>query len=355
MTYHLEKYKGSGSRHTCPKCGKSKCFTYYVDENGKPLDKSVGRCDHESGCGYHYPPREYFEEHPAENKPFTPCREWKPVLSAKSIDRPIDTIPEEYVSHSRSDDSHLAQYLLSFHSGDKEMENVTKRVLDMYRLGTTKSGDTIFWQIDKENRVRTGKIIPYNKENGHRIKEKGVNWVHSVLKKQGVVNTGWTLCQCLFGEHLLAEPAGKRKVVAVVESEKTAVVCAVQYPDCIWLATGGKSQLSIDKMKVLADRIVIFFPDADGYHEWEERTKAFTFCRSVKVSDLLERNATDSDKEAKIDIADLILREWERQKLLRENNPLGRQMRTLRMMVEKNPTLQSLIDSFGLVPVTDDG
>ena len=110
------------------------------------------------------------------------------------------------------------------------------------------------------NRIRGGKIIPYNKEDGHRIKDKGVNWVHSLLKKQGVFNQDWTLTQCLFGEHLLSLSANRDKVVAVVESEKTAIICSVQYPDCIWLATGGKSQLSIDKMRVLANRGIIFPP-----------------------------------------------------------------------------------------------
>lgn len=51
-----------------------------------------------------------------------------------------------------------------------------KRVLDDYRMGATRNGATIFWQIDRDNRVRGGKIIPYNKEGGHRIKDKGVNW-----------------------------------------------------------------------------------------------------------------------------------------------------------------------------------
>ena len=38
-------------------------FTYYVDESGTPLHPSVGRCNHESSCGYHYTPKEYFHDH----------------------------------------------------------------------------------------------------------------------------------------------------------------------------------------------------------------------------------------------------------------------------------------------------
>ncbi|MDA3621417.1 MULTISPECIES: PG0870-related protein [Bacteroides] len=51
----------------CSQCGRARCFTYYVNENGQPFDKSVGRCDHESGCGYHYPTKEYFKDNPDKN------------------------------------------------------------------------------------------------------------------------------------------------------------------------------------------------------------------------------------------------------------------------------------------------
>ncbi|MCS2517577.1 PG0870-related protein (plasmid) [Bacteroides thetaiotaomicron] len=61
---HYRSIKGTATRHTCPKCGDRHSFVYYVDENNVPLHPSVGRCNHESGCGYHYTPKEYFQEHP---------------------------------------------------------------------------------------------------------------------------------------------------------------------------------------------------------------------------------------------------------------------------------------------------
>ena len=62
--YHLQKYAGPASRHTCPGCGGKRCFTLYVDIQGQPLADNVGRCDHESGCNYHYTPGQYFKDHP---------------------------------------------------------------------------------------------------------------------------------------------------------------------------------------------------------------------------------------------------------------------------------------------------
>ena len=113
--------------------------------------------------------------------------------------------------------------------------------------------------------------------------------------------------------------------------------------------------MSVDKMKVLANRTVVFFPDVDGYHEWTECVKAFTFCRNAKVSDVLEQNATEADRLAKIDIADLVLREWQSLRRYHEDTPLARVRRMIQEMTERNPVLQTLIDTFGLVPVVDDG
>ena len=113
--------------------------------------------------------------------------------------------------------------------------------------------------------------------------------------------------------------------------------------------------MAVQKMKVLTNRTVIFFPDVDGYREWTECVKAFSFCHSIKVSDVLEQNATEVDRKKKIDIADLILRDWQSLRQYREDTPLARAQRMIREMTERNPALQMLIDTLGLVPVVDDG
>ena len=66
--YLLQKYAGISSRHTCPACERPRCFTLYIDDNGNALHPTVGRCDHESSCGYHRTPRQYFHDHP-EHRP----------------------------------------------------------------------------------------------------------------------------------------------------------------------------------------------------------------------------------------------------------------------------------------------
>ncbi|MBD3864658.1 toprim domain-containing protein [Olleya marilimosa] len=66
---------------------------------------------------------------------------------------------------------------------------------------------------------------------------------------------------CLFGEHLLDVIENKEKAVMLVESEKTAIVCAMHYPEYIWLAYGGITALTNEKIQVLIGRKVILIPD----------------------------------------------------------------------------------------------
>lgn len=78
-------------------------------------------------------------------------------------------------------------------------------------------------------------------------------------------------------------------------------------PKYLWLATGGKSQLNEDKLKVLQNRKVIAFPDVDGYEEWTHKLTAFPD-QQITVSPILQQNATAQDRANHIDIADWLIR-----------------------------------------------
>lgn len=205
--FSLQKYAGIRSRHTCPACGGKRCFTLYVDENGVPLEENVGRCDHESGCGYHYTPKEWFRDHPeADGKDW---RTEEPLWLKKALDRKgkkksLCVIPEEVVWRSVRPDivSSFTTFLLHLFN-----DMVIVKLVTEYQLGVTRAGDVIFFQIDIDGRCRTGKIMKYDPETGHRVKDertKGrINWAHSLMKRSGALPEDWELTQCLFGEHLL--------------------------------------------------------------------------------------------------------------------------------------------------------
>ena len=131
-SYSLQKYKGTATRHTCPGCGDRHSFAYYVDEQDTPLHPSVGRCNHESSCGYHYTPKEYFHDHPE-------CRTDK----GGSFDRQrlgrkpgqtsqkatIGYIPPKYVERSQSVHSNFFRFissLLDSYYGSRAKEVMTR-------------------------------------------------------------------------------------------------------------------------------------------------------------------------------------------------------------------------------------
>lgn len=180
----------------------------------------------------------------------------------------------------------------------------TNKVIELYKIGDSKNwfGSTIFWLIDKNNNVRTGKIMLYNKIDGKRVKEPydHINWVHSKLK---IPNDN--IDKCLFGEHLLNQFPDK--TIAIVESEKTAVIASLFFPNFIWMATGGISNLSYGKLKALTGRKIILFPDLCAYDKWVQIIQPFGKWFKIVVSDYLEKNASSEEKLHKYDLADYLL------------------------------------------------
>lgn len=343
---YLEKYSGKASRHKCPKCNDPHSFAYYLDGNtGQVIDKTVGRCNHESGCGYHYTPKQFFIDNPVEKERFTVSIQQKPMQQPQ---REANYIPFRYVEKSVSYNSTFVYFLCGLFDRFSLESPTIERLMQDYAIGATKDGSIIYWQIDTKGKVRTGKVMKYDPDTGHRIKNGGgINWIHSIMKRQSLLPEDYNLAQCLFGEHLLR--MYPTKVVALVESEKSALIASGVYPEYIWLATGGKSQLSIDKLKVLKGRTVIMFPDVDGFEYWSNKAKEVEAigCKVV-VSNLLEKNATDEDRANKIDLADWLIRYLSENTVTEVRNELSEAEKTLQTMIEANPALQLLIDTFDL-------
>jgi hypothetical protein len=156
----------------------------------------------------------------------------------------------------------------------------------------------------------------YDFATGRRVKEiqgdgskrSKITWAHSILLKQGAIQE-FNLRQCLFGEHQLTGES-KSKPVAIVESEKTAVIASCYLPDFVWLACGSVTNLTSEKFSVLAGRKVVLFPDLGCFEKWCGKTKqlqALLDC-SISVSDLLERKATEANRAQGFDLADYLVK-----------------------------------------------
>ena len=121
----------------------------------------------------------------------------------------------------------------------------------------------------------------------------------------GLKFADYNLKQCFYGEHLLAEVS--TKAVAIVESEKTAIIASIFLPEFIWLATGSISNLNADHCKVLQNRNVTLFPDANGFENWNKRVAGLISVGKIIISDLLERKASLDEKAEGFDLADYFL------------------------------------------------
>lgn len=319
--YILEPYSGPGSRYTCPECGRAGAFVRYIDTStGEPLADNVGRCNREDSCGYHYKPGQYFKDHPGQGQPYTPpkrtktrpiVREWRPAPPLESYTIPAATLNALMRDEKEAD----RQRLPSQRRGrTPELFTFLYRILGADRFATiykayklrSYRGAVVFWYVDLEGRFRTGKRM-YYREDGHRNKDWPPSYIHSLLKAQGLLPEGWKLRRCLFGEHLLAEdPAAP---VALVESEKTALIGAALCPGPVWLAAGGKQYLNADSCAALRGRKVVAYPDLRAFDEWQEKLAelAGQVGFSVEVSDILERTATAEERAAGLDIADYLI------------------------------------------------
>lgn len=327
--YTLEK---PGSKHTCPACGHKKQFSRYIDtETGRYLADHAGRCNRESNCGYHFKPKDYFADNPhlrndnGKNliKPYiwTPAKPGihrqaanrangtQAVYEARIAARKPDFIDRQRLiaSLGNYERNNFVQFLLGLFPFDPE---AVWQAVSEYLIGTSPDGKAIFWQIDTKQKIRTGKLIAYDAATGKRRKDLSPNWIHAGLKKAGQLPETFDLKQCFFGEHLITKYPGRS--IAFVESEKSAVIgsiCKRVLPDLIWIACGGKSNFKAESLERLGrDRKILIFPDADGFEKWQAiASDASKSGLRVKVSDLIERCATDAEKAKGYDLADYLI------------------------------------------------
>jgi Domain of unknown function (DUF6371) len=303
--YILQPYKSLSDRYTCPSCNEKKKFTRYIDrENNEYLGDHVGRCERSDSCGYHYTPKDYFRENPDQVKHNDKAVYITPLPLPKREPSFIEKATFEKTL-KKYDTNNFTIFLESVFGFD-----VAKSIIDKYKIGTTSHGGTVFYQVDLQGKIRSGKIIKYNiieslntfnSKDCKRDKTLMPSWVHKALKLED-----FNLTQCLFGEHLLTD---KSKPVAVVESEKSAVIASIYLPQYTWLSCGGKEGLGTSKIQVLRNREVILFPDLGGYEKWNVKADEIRIiAKSVKVSNILEVIATDAERVSGLDLADYLLR-----------------------------------------------
>ncbi len=298
--------KGS-KKFVCPGCGQRTFVKMKNFNTGEYLPDHVGRCDRENNCGYHFTVKQYLSE--LSLNYYAPPKQ----MLQQIVEKPIDVMPLEYVEGSMNgyNKTNFANWLTTLFRN-----RIAEKALLKYFVGRSKRDAgkaTIFWRIDKDEKVRTGKIMCYNAGTGKRVKEINPSWVHSNL-------TDFNYQLCFFGEHLL--PENDSSIIGIVESEKTAIIASIFMPDIVWLATGGNSGCKWREYavyKVLKDRQVMLFPDFGYFNkktqrtcfqEWNERANHIQekIKCSIKVSRVLEDNVPESERCNDYDLADFLIK-----------------------------------------------
>jgi hypothetical protein len=339
--YSLDK---SSKKFICPNCNK-KTFVYYVNsEQGKYLSTDFGRCDREQNCGYHKAP-------PKGKKAFlidfTTLKEIsKKAFKLVDVNGIISIVPKSQILTQKESNCFITEWYLKnsnihylnneskyfnidnkpffnefsncFYNAKKEPTYHSLEILDtLYNAENTNdnftdylktiftpdevfkastnyfltganyywSNATLFWQIDHKEQIHACKIMLYNSYTGKRIKEpyNHINWLHNTLKEPE-----FNLKQCLFGLHLIN--TDYHKEIAIVESEKTAIIMSIFLPQFIWIATGSKSNFKLELLQPLKKRKCIAFPDKGEFENWN--TKASVLNKEgfkIAVSNLLEK------------------------------------------------------------------
>ena len=129
--------------------------------------------------------------------------------------------------------------------------------------------------------------------------------------------------------------------MALVESEKSALIASQFLPQYLWIATGGKNgAFNREAMSVLKNRQVLLFPALGATDYWRGKMEMMQRLGiEVSLFDFMENNATDEERKAGYDIADYLLKVETKEFVLSR-------------MIAQNPHLETLISMLDLEVVS---
>lgn len=254
----------TSKKYPCPVCGH-KSFVVYIDtESKEPVDEhQFGRCDRENSCAHHLHPSSDPLATKGRPESFTPRpdpiivqifpdeRLWKPIIDrTKTCVSPFHT----FCNRLTIPNDHLLRWGI-YSDTDSHGALLTVYV---YRNADGKICNLKWFKyLDNGHRDKDFNSFslrqpptPPNKKNSDGVS----NEMQSAERVEKYL-------LCLFGEHLL-DP-DKKKIVCVVESEKTAAIASFFYPQFDWVSCGAANGLTMEKTDVLKGRTVYWLSDAD--------------------------------------------------------------------------------------------
>ena len=240
----------------------------------------------------------------------------------------------------------LAEWIYKGINWDAAQRHRIPQVLADYHLGHSRQGMTIFWEIDEQQRVRSGKMMLY-RHDGHRNRDAryAFDFIHSALFRDRRLpeydEEKFTVRHCLFGLHLLDRyrRQNMRQDVCIVESEKTALLMAIAYgnhPKQVWMACGGLKNLTADRLRPIIEqgRDIILYPDRDGIDKWRTHAESLGYDRiTIDPKPVTEWWKPEDGEKA--DIADVVIRMINEKKIYKTVEDVMKDIPVLKELHEK--------------------
>lgn len=336
MNQYKYVFERGSKKHFCPnpECGKKKFVRYVDTETGAYLPERYGKCDREINCGYYLNPYQdgYGLNRDANKTDYRKSGHGTKCLSPL-IKHPLAFIPNEVFRNTLRgfDQNTFIQNLLKHVPYPFEAKDI-EQIKGLYYLGTVSLGymtrAVTFPFIDIEGGIRAIQVKQFNKAN-HTTR---TSFLHSVIKydleQKRLPLPAWLTAylkndlrvSCLFGEHLLSKYPNNP--IALVEAPKTAVYGSLYFgfpeepENYLWLAVYNLTSLTFEKCKALKGRKVYLFPDLSKpnankncYQVWKKKATELSGLipdTLFKVSNLLEENATETERKQGLDLADYL-------------------------------------------------
>lgn len=320
--YSLDK---SSKKFFCPSCGKKR-FVKYVDiETNEYLEDGSGICDRQSSCSY--------SKSPNKNSVIS-------EFVAPIIKREVSTLQYDLIIQCGRNfkENNFIQFLKIYFSNEE-----VQSVILIYLLGTSRhwNGSTVFWQINQKEDIQAGKVMLFDAKLGKRVKKpyNHIHWVHKLLKLDDFV-----LGQCLFGLHLVNESSNKK--IAIVESEKTAIIMSLFLPDYIWMATGSKANYKKEMLLHLKNHSLLVYPDKSEYDDWNKKTIELQK-EGFKIN--CSRFVEDTDVPEGTDLADIYLESRAAKYSIETPKKYTKTEVEVNRLSTVNPEILNLIKTFDLL------
>ncbi len=333
--YSLDK---SSKKFICPSCGKRRFVRYLNQITNEYLEGTYGRCDRETSCGY--------QNNPKQNDCIA-------IVNIEKINIIPDFIDPILVKQSLKKycNNNFAKFLYR-HFAKEEVENCIAK----YNIGTSKhwEGATIFWQTNQTKKVHTGKIILFDENTGKRVKNPfpHINWVHKKINKDK-----YNLKQCLFGLHQLKNSIAMPlqyncNTIAIVESEKTAIIMSLFIPEYLWMATGSKQNLKLQLLEPIKNENIFVYPDKGEFADWNKRViELQKLGFKIKCSSIVE----NSEFETGTDLADIYFAMKNNTSKNKVEVVLSETEIKIQRLSKINPSIISLIETFDLIDEKGNG